>query len=44
MRALWTYLSSPTWRLKQADTNGDGALSQDEIKAMVMKRMVRRGE
>ena len=29
-------------RLKQADTNGDGTLSQDEIQAMVMKRMVER--
>ncbi len=29
-------------RLKQADTNGDGTLSQEEIEAMVMKRMVER--
>ena len=29
-------------RLKQADTNGDGTLSQDEIQAMVMKRIVER--
>ena len=29
-------------RLKQADTNGDGTLSQEEIEAMAMKRMVER--
>ncbi len=29
-------------RLKQADTNGDGTLSQDEIQAMVMRRIVER--
>ncbi len=28
--------------LKQADTNGDGTLSQEEIQAMVMKRIVER--
>ncbi|UXN66221.1 hypothetical protein N8E89_23840 (plasmid) [Phyllobacterium sp. A18/5-2] len=31
-----------TDRLKQADTNGDGTLSPEEIEAIVMKRMVER--
>ena len=29
-------------RLKEADKNGDGTLSQDEIEAMAMKRVVER--
>ncbi|MGH6763601.1 MAG: EF-hand domain-containing protein [Phyllobacterium sp.] len=31
-----------TERLKTADTNGDGTLSQDEIEAMALKRIVER--